>query len=255
MPGYTVLLEKWSPLPHKELGKDISAITAIHLQTIYTRLRLQQGIIAENLELDLAETLAKFLTDSGYPSIVINNSDVFTPGRVILCRNADIVDGEIRIEDPYGNMSTLDIDRISFVHVGWVDEKDKPSDSRKHYFGNMVPSRYGPVEGFPMNVRQNTSSIGWVLHLFSDEFGVDYLRISYNRFNYDYQQSGEESREKRFRRLLYDLKNLIPIEKLDESFIAALMCGGEIPDHLEFENMDALMKRIVWLQTLNKFHK
>ncbi|MCX6645286.1 MAG: hypothetical protein NTY09_02855 [bacterium] len=252
MPAYTVLLEKWSPLPHKDLGVKISAITGIHIQTIYSRLRLQQGIIAENLDLDRAETLAKYLTDSGYPSIVVEDSEVFNPGKVIQCRNADIVEGGIRIEDPYGNLTPLDIEKLIFLHVGWVEEFEKPDDNRRQHFGYLMTDEYGASwDGWSIQKRQSTGSIGWVLHIFSDEFGNNYLRICYNKFNYDYQAIEDESREKRFRRLLYDLKNLVPGDKLDESFMIALMCGGEIPDNLKFKDIDTVMKRIIWLRTMS----
>jgi hypothetical protein len=250
MATYSVLLEKWSMLPHLQLGEGISAILGIHLQTVYTRLRIQQGIVEEKLDLERAETLAKFLADSGYPSIVLDDSEVFDPGKVIQCRNADVIDGEIRIEDPYENLTRLDIGRLTFLHVGWVEELEKASDNRKQYFGKIIGTYEGYVESSSVPVKEPRASIGWVLHIFSGEFGNDCLRICYNRFNYDYQELKDEPREKKFRRLLYDLKSLIPGDKLDESFMAALMCGGEIPENLKYKDIDALMKRIIWQRTL-----
>lgn len=250
MVPYSVLLEKCSPLPHRKLGEEFAAVLGVHKQTAFSILRRQQGIVVENVDEERAITLAQYLTDSGFPSKVVDNLEVFIPGKVILCRNADIINDEIKIEDPYGNLSSLDIDRISFVHVGWVEEREKPGDNTKQYFGELTSAKGGSVEGFPWHVKQTTGSIGWTLHIFSDEFGSDYLRILYRRFNYDYQGREYEPPEKKFRRLLYDLKNVIPGQKLDEGVLEILMSKAGIPDKIKFVDIETLMKRIRWMVTL-----
>jgi len=250
MDNYTVLLNKWAELPHMDLGEEIANITGIHKQTVYTRLRHQDGIIFENLESAKAVKVAEFLSTKGFKALAVPDSDLFPERKYNLVRNADVLTDGLEIEDPYGNKTMIDTEKIVYIHAGWVEENLKDADNRMGLFGTLTGSKHGSVEGPAWKKISTTNHIGWVLHIFCDGENEGAYRIIGSKFYYDYQGEGDVPQIERFAILLKDLTGITRERAIDPEVMSAIKSHPEVLPEMRYATVDDLEGRLRWQMTL-----
>ncbi len=250
MSKFTVVLESWNELPHLKLGEDLSRITGVHKQTIYTRIRQQDGIVYEGLEKGTADEVAKYLGSKGFPATSIPDTSIYPECRHKLVRNADVMETGLELEDPYGKKELLESGKIIFVHTGWVEENLEAAEGNAGYFGSITGTSRVSVEGPGWKPVKGETNTGWVLHIFSENERNEVYRIIGEKFYYDYQGKDFIPDDQSFRILLQDLVRLLPEEVLDSQIAQAIEGYPKVPSELNYPTIKDLEDRVRWRMTL-----
>jgi hypothetical protein len=255
MGTYSVLLKTWKPIPHMEIGKELSDLIGVHLQDAYMHLRRQQGIIWEGLDEYDANKLGSFLIGKGYQAGLVPDEYVVKLGRPTQIRNADPVPGGFEMEDFHGQKTLIEGGRISLAQAGWVEEKVEHSPRQST---NASVPTYGEYsDHWIMNradshLRSEQITTGWVLHLFMKGEPVEWYRVVGSHFVYDYQKIPVIKREDRFGILLEDLAKVLPYECLGPVY---RMCMGNtsIPaKEGAYDTLSEMTDRARWILTMKK---
>jgi len=234
-----------------ELGEHISSIIGVHKQTVFSILRHQDGIIFENLDREKAFDVAVYLTSKGFKAVVVPDNDVFPSPKFRLVRNVDVIDDGLEIENPYGDRETIPGEKILYMQTGWVEENLRAADERRGLFGDLYSVGRVVVEGPPWKRLTLSHNLGWVLHTAYDNDKNEVLQIIESKFYFDYQGDNFSSSRERFIKLLKDIDEFVPDERVDPSVKLAQEIDREVPDELKYNTLEDLEKRLRWSMTLS----
>jgi len=247
MTTYSVLLEKYRPIPYTEWGTEIASFTGEHFLDVTTKLRRQQGIVWEGLDDRRAELLGSYLINKGYPAGLVEDDEVAKFGTVRLVRNADPVASGIELQDAWENKTLIESSNIILAQVGWVEEEIQTGTTRRtasDYNSNLVHTYPMIYDRIPV-----MSSIGWLLQIFHDDGAINVERIFGEHFNYDYQSLADAARHQRFVILLNDLSKIFRYDSLDEGFKLSMGSFTRSPEAV-YKSLDDMMDRARWAVTL-----
>jgi len=234
-----------------ELGEHISSIIGVHKQTVFSILRHQDGIVFENLDREKAFDVAEYLTSKGFKAVAVPDSDVLPAPKFRLVRNVDVINDGLEIENPYGDREMISGERIHYMQTGWVEENLRAADERQGLFGDLFGVGRGVVEGPPWKRLTQSHKLGWVLHAAYDNDKDEVLQIIESKFYFDYQGDDFAPSHERFIRLLKDIDDFVPDDRVDPSVKLAQETDREVPDELKYNTLEDLEKRLRWSITLN----
>ena len=216
-------------------------------------LRTQQGIVWENLSREKAAALASLLIETGFPSGLVPQHDVVKLAAKELCRNADVVEGGLEIEDGHGHKRLLHRDWFELAHVGWVKEQERSYRERTRAKIRIKTGARGDRRRQTVRVEESSAEeAGWVLNLFGHGDPSEWIQIHAPYFNYDYLPETPPSWREGFRLFMNDLYAVIPGPKTDAGFRLALSLGAcdTVPDAAKFPSVDDLDERGRWALTI-----
>ena len=249
MTTYSVLLEKYRPIPYTEWGTEIASFMGEHFLDVTTKLRRQQGIVWEGLDDRRAELLGSYLINKGFPAGLVEDDEVAKFGTVRLVRNADPVARGIELQDAWENKTLIESANIILAQVGWVEEEIEIGSKPKRVGGGSLdPS--GQIPDFVDFSRESIKApLGWLLHIYHGQEPIGVVRIFGEHFNYDYQSFPDAARNQRFVILLNDLAKVFRYDSLDEGFKLSMGSFTKSPE-ASYKSLDDMMDRARWAVTL-----
>jgi len=247
MTTYSVLLEKYRPLPFTEWGTEIASFMGEHFLDVTTKIRRQQGIVWEGLDDRRAELLGSYLINKGYPAGLVEDDEVAKFGTFRLVRNADPVASGIELQDAWENKTLIESGNIILAQVGWVEEEVQIGSTRKNLPGYNIQGVRDSSISYSREIIM--ASIGWALQIFHDDGVIKVERILGDHFNYDYQSIADAVKHQRFVILLNDLAKVFRYDSLDEGFKLSMGSFTKSPE-AAYRSLDDMMDRARWAVTL-----